>query len=150
VAYVDGGELRIRDLNALASRAVPTPTEGATAGWPVFSPDGTSLAFAVTRGLTGSRCSECPRPASDVSRICDLPPGLLWEFAWGPDGTIIANVVDPKTVGLYRVEQSGGNVRSTPIPGGGNVLGVRGFRDGTLGYMHSSKRIGRISGVGLT
>ena len=140
VAYVDGGQLWIRDLNALASRVIPVPADAGPVSWPTFSPDSKSLAFAVTRAVDRVSLLRIPAVGGEVTRICDLPPGLLWGVAWRLDGTIIANVVGGSGTRLYKVEESGGDVSTLPIEGEGAALQLRGFRDGTLAYTHGGSK----------
>ena len=141
VAYTDGSHLRIRDLDALEARDVPTQGE---VGMPTWSPDSGTLAFAVNNSSLWKTSSTGGQPV----RLCDLPPGLVLGMAWQPSGHIVVNIVVPWIEGrLWTVPETGGAAEPfTPESpeAKGLIWGLRGLPDGSLVYRVEGDRAGTI------
>lgn len=100
------GQLWLRPLDSLTSRALPN-TEG-TQGFPFWSPDSQSIAFAV-----GGKLKRFNLADGTVQSICDIPFGDRRGFGgtWSRNGTILFFV----GTNIYRVPATSGEPR--PIPG---------------------------------
>ena len=102
-------------------------TSGAAdSGWPVWSPDGTKLAFDSNRTDANPTDSDVindvftMRPdGTDVTRLTDSK-GLSGEPAWSPDGALIAMEADrgdpTHEQGIYVMDSDGTNLRRVTIP----------------------------------
>ena len=102
------GQLWIRPLDSLAARAIPN-TEGVQ-GFPFWSPDSRSIAFA----FGGGKLKRFDITDGTVQPICDIPIGDRRGFggSWSRDGTILFFVGGTT---IYRVPATGGEAR--PVPG---------------------------------
>jgi len=100
-------QLWIRPLDSLTARALPN-TEGAN-GFPFWSPDSGSIAFAG-----GGKLRKFDFADGTVQPICDIPFGDRRGFdgTWNRDGTILFFVGGTT---IYSVPATGGEPR--PVPG---------------------------------
>ncbi len=117
--------------------------EAADSGWPVWSPDGRTLAFDSAR--TDLRPSDSKQindifvmsaDGSDVKRLTDSR-GASADPAWSPDGSLIAFDADrgdyPAKQGIYVMDGDGANLRRvTSLPANAeNELAPRFSPDGS-------------------
>jgi transposase len=136
VAYPDGQRFLIRDLNSLESRVVTT---SGLAGLPAWSPDSSHFAFFIDhRSLWKASAAE-----AQATKVCDLPPGLVFGIVWRGDGTILINIVyGPRGGEVFRVPETGGRperlaLAGAPAPAQGQppmIFYLRGLPDGSLIY----------------
>lgn len=108
IAFASGGD--IWEVAATGGTARPLVTDAATEGRPLYSPDGTRLAFTSTRG------------GSQNLYVLDLASGAVTRLtyaesaeeldAWSPDGKYLYFASGVADVGrqadIYRVAASGG------------------------------------------
>jgi len=132
VAYVDGAHLHIRDLDGLDSREIPIEGE---VGMPTWSPDGRAVAFATNNSSLWRTAATGGEP----TKLCDLPPGLVFGMAWQPSGRIVVGVVTPWIEGrLWAVPDTGGVAAplKAEFTEKGHAIpwGLRGLPDGSLVY----------------
>ena len=85
VAYTDGQRLRIRDLTTFETRDVQV---AGVAGLPSWSPDGALVAFFTDHKWLW----KVPKEGGAATKICDLPPGVVFGIAWRPDRTIVIDM----------------------------------------------------------
>lgn len=100
-------QLWLRPLDSFTGRVLPG-TES-VAGFPFWSPDSRSIAFA-----TGGKLKKIDLADGTVQPICDIPVGDRrgFEGTWNRDGTILFFVGGTT---IYRVPATGG--KPEPIPG---------------------------------
>jgi len=106
LAFVDGGQLAIRDMDAIAARALPG-TEGATN--PAWSPSGRSIAY------TQSPENRLMRVAIDGAAPETIADQATGRPAWLSDNELVfTHTVDGQ---LRRVPASGGPAQPVFAPG---------------------------------
>jgi Tol biopolymer transport system component len=113
LVYGLGGMLHLRSLRDIGSQPV-RGSEGAV--WPVFSPDGGSVAFFVPAESVIKRVALSGGRPSIVTPIEGQPRGL----AWGADGTIV--FATATSGGLWRVKASGGKPEQLTTVDGKDAL----------------------------
>ena len=109
----DGRQLYSRQLDQLASRAIPG-TQGAS---PFFSPDGRSIGFiAIDRStVNGVRTAGVRIVSVDGGPRTEITDSAYWGSAdWGTDGFIY--FTHARTQGIARVPEDGGTIQFLTEP----------------------------------
>jgi Tol biopolymer transport system component len=109
IAYVDRGQLWVRELDELTPRRVSS-SERADA--PFWSPDGGSIGFFDQQAL---ELRSVPLAGGETRTICDLPRSWVENTAtWGTTGSIVFGT---RSGQLYEVPELGGQPRLRLAPG---------------------------------
>jgi serine/threonine-protein kinase len=90
-------KLFVRDLDSFGAQLIP----GAGGHWPIFSPDGESVAFVDELYRSIHRVS---RNGGTVAKVCELAASP-WGLTWTESGEIL---VGSEVAGLWHVPASGG------------------------------------------
>ncbi len=138
-----GGDIAVVPFDPVTGRPVGTPKVISeryvgTNEWPVWSPDGSSLAYLSNRGQMSPRAFVLHSMATGTERDIPLPTGYSARVPrWSPDGRSLVFVGsdDRGRPGLYVVDVRTGNlttmVRNAPglqvdwvdwMPGGAEVI----------------------------
>jgi WD40-like Beta Propeller Repeat len=114
IALIDGGEIATIGLDGTGLRTIPLSM---TVGNPVWSPDGTRIAFEGTSSFANQDIYVMDADGSNVHRLTRSPYQDAWP-SWSPDGSTIlyANYgptpIDPNgnspTEEIYSVPAAGG------------------------------------------
>jgi hypothetical protein len=117
LAYIDeqDGKLRVLDLQSGALRVISTPA-GFTPSKPVWSPDGTMLAFVVSEnvaGIGGKRGIHVVSASGGNPRPVVIDTYFFGNVAWFPDGQ--------RLVYLAGYQGGGNRVHTVRVDGTGNV-----------------------------
>ena len=105
---MDGGKLRIRDLDRLDSRDVPGSE---AADGPFWSPDGRNVAF-----VAGGFLKRAPVDGGTARTVCEIKPAAHLHLGgtWNSSGSIVL-ALGP-AVGLFEVSSEGGDLRTLLKP----------------------------------
>ena len=102
IAFVEKGQLHIRDLDRLDTREVP---ESEQAVGPFWSPDGHQIAFTA-----GGFLKKAPAEGGPSRTICAIrPAGVFLGGTWSPTGTIVVALAPAQ--GLFEVPAEGGEMK---------------------------------------
>jgi len=113
------------------ARITALPTGDGSALWgEAFSPDGGILAVAYANRIYLWDVASPARPRllrTPVMSVTTAPPAAPQEFAFSPDGRILAGITGPDQVTLWNVADPARAARIATLTGAGDPLQVIGF-----------------------